>query len=400
MVGKSLLKRVFSQIRGYNFLVRYWDGEEVVYGQGEPDFQLVFCRKPGPVAKHSDISLLFGEAYIRGDLDITGDFDAIAKAIEDGDSFFYNKRNFIGKVLKLAHWRGLKPIKAQQKRNIAAHYDLGNDFFSLWLDPSLSYSCAYFKDPADSLAIAQDQKIDLVLRKAQLKPGMRLLDIGCGWGHLALRAARDYGVSVLGVTLSAEQCAAAKARARQAGLSDQVEIRLENYRDLTAGDGPFDRIVSVGMFEHVGRPHIPLYLSRIRELLRPGGLSVLHTLTKMKEDAVNGWTAKYIFPGGYIPSLREIIYTQAAQELHVLHVESLRPHYAKTLDLWYDNFSRPEVIDKVRSMFGEEFVRMWSLYLRMAASFLRTGYLDVHQIVFSSGVARNLPLTLESVYCH
>lgn len=135
MVGKSLLKRVFSQIKGYNFLVRYWDGEEVVYGEGKPDFQLAFWREPGPVAKGADISLLFGEAYIRGELDIAGNFDAIAKAIEDGDNFFSGKGNFIGKILKLARWRGLRPAKAQQKKNIASHYDLGNDFFLSGLIP-------------------------------------------------------------------------------------------------------------------------------------------------------------------------------------------------------------------------------------------------------------------------
>lgn len=396
-MGKSLLKHVFSQIKGYNFLVRYWDGEEVVYGGDKSDFQLVFWKEPGPAAKHTDISLLFGEAYIRGELDIAGNFDAIAKAIEAGDGF-YGKGNFVGKMLRLAQRRGLRPAKGLQKKNITAHYDLGNGFFSLWLDPGLSYSCAYFKHSDDSLATAQAQKIDLVLRKAQLKPGMRLLDIGCGWGQLALRAAQDYGVSVLGVTLSDEQYAAAKARVREVGLSDRVEIRLENYRDLTDQDGLFDRIVSVGMFEHVGRAHIPLYLSKIRELLRPGGLSVLHTLTKMKEDAINAWSRQYIFPGGYIPSLREVMFALPDQDLHVLHVESLRSHYVRTLEIWYDNFSRPEVIDKVRAMFDAQFVRMWGLYLRMAASFLRTGYLDVHQIVFSSGVAPELPLTLESVY--
>ncbi len=399
---RTVFERLFSRLRCRSFSVRFWDGTAAAYGDGPPEFEVIFHREPDLPAG-GDLSLAMGEAYMRGDIDLSGDFAAMAAALDEcaacgpgrGPGLAEHARNVLGKALNgLASAADL----AQQKKNVQAHYDLGNDFFSLWLDRGMSYSCAYFKDAGDTLDAAQEQKNELVLRKLRLRPGMRLLDIGCGWGTLALRAAARHGAVVTAVTLSEEQCEAASRRARDLGLENRVTVRLQNYLGLDSAE-TYDRIVSVGMFEHVGRENIPRYFKTVAGLLRPGGLSLLHTLTKQKERGTDAWIRKYIFPGGYIPALREVMHALPEENLRPLHVESLRPHYARTLDLWWNAFSRPAVLEKIRAMFDEEFVRMWSLYLRMAGGYLRSGGLDVHQIVFSRGVNDTLPLTLGSVYC-
>ncbi len=396
-MNKNLLELAFSRITRQNFTVHYWDGTVSSYGAGMPDFHIIFHRELAPTSER-DISIVLGEAYMRGDLDFDGSFDAMAKAMTESEEGDYGVRRFAWNLLNRAS--NLMPSQngSQQQKNVQAHYDLGNDFFSLWLDKDMSYSCAYFKEPEDSLEAAQEQKLDLVLKKLDLRPGMHLLDIGCGWGALALKAVREYGVKVTAITLSREQFSAATRKVRQAGLEESIAVRLQNYLDLEEKEY-FERIVSVGMFEHVGQEHIPRYFAAMRDLLVPGGVSLLHCLTKQVEVATNAWIRKHIFPGGYIPALREIMNALPETDMHALHIESLRRHYAKTLEIWHERFSKPEVREKVRAMFDEPFERMWSLYLRMSAAFLRTGGLDVHQIVFSKGVNNGMPMTLRGVYC-
>ncbi len=226
---------------------------------------------------------------------------------------------------------------------------------------------------------------------------MRVLDIGCGWGGLSMGAARDYGAKVLAITLSEEQASAVRRRYEENGLSDACEVRLCNYLELDPAE-KFDRIVSVGMFEHVGKAHYGAYFGKVRDLLREGGLSLLHTLTKNKPGETDPWIEKRIFPGGRIPAVSEVVSLLPDFDFHLLHVESLRRHYVRTLNDWYANFSRPEVLETVRSMFDQAFVRMWSLYLRMASAFLAIGGLDVHQFVFTRGINDDLPMTLEDIY--
>lgn len=374
------------------FDVRLPNGETEVLGKGRPAFSLVF--KTMPNLNVADPILSLGEAYMRGELELEGDIDAAARLL-NGRLETRTPHARLRRLIGLCS-RALSAGRAKQRLDIKAHYDLGNDFYSLWLDPGMNYSCAYFIKPDDSLEQAQRQKIELILRKLRLAPGMRLLDIGCGWGALAVRAAKDYGCKVLGVTLSDEQCAEGSRRAALAAPG-MVDIRLRNYLDLE-GKEQFDRVVSVGMFEHVGRANMPSWFAAAARLLKPGGLCLLHTLTKPLEGETNAWTEKYIFPGGRIPSLREIIALPPEYGFHVLHVENLRPHYAKTLEAWHANFSAPKTLAKVREMFGDRFIRMWSLYLRMAAACLRAGVLEVHQIVLGKGVDPTLPLTLNDIY--
>ncbi|MFZ5646978.1 MAG: class I SAM-dependent methyltransferase [Bacillota bacterium] len=392
---KTILKAFFKMINGVDFKVLFWDGEAVDYGTGRPLLTIIFNRELPVNFSLADPALSFGEAYMDGIIDFEGDLEEIFRIIKQNrDTIIPNdfKKTFFSTFQNISS----ATSRQRQKQNIQHHYDLGNDFFALWLDETMSYSCAYFRDTGDSLTKAQIQKIDLILKKLQVKPGERLLDIGCGWGWLIIRAAQLYGVSALGITLSHEQCTAANRRIKELGLSGKVEVRLQNYLDLPEQE-QFDKVASVGMFEHVGRENLAKYMEKIQKMLIPGGLSMLHTITGTEEKPVNSWADKYIFPGGYIPSLRETIWLLPQFDFHLLHAESLRMHYAMTLDRWYENFSRN--IDAVRNKFGEKFVRMWTLYLRGCAANFRVTGLNVYQLLFSKGLNNDLPLTLENVYC-
>ena len=215
-------------------------------------------------------------------------------------------------------------------------------------------------------------------------------------GWLIIRAAQQYGVKALGITLSESQCKASQERIRANGLEADVEVQLLDYLDLDEKIWQFDKIVSVGMFEHVGKANLPRYMEKVDRLLVPGGLSMLHTISGIKEGGPNTWSDKYIFPGGYIPSLREVIALLPEYDFHLLHAESLRLHYAKTLDHWHQNFSNH--LTEVEAKFDNRFIRMWRLYLlSSAANFLSSG-LDIYQLLFSKGLNNNLPMTFDFVY--
>ena len=274
--------------------------------------------------------------------------------------------------------RGLKrfqqanPIGAAQK-NVAHHYDLGNDFYRLFLDTEMFYSCGYFRDPDDTLEAAQIAKCRLIAAKLDLKPGQRVLDIGSGWGGLARYLASVADVEVLGVTLSKEQYALAVERTETQGLSDRVRFELRDYRELTE---TFDRVVSVGMFEHVGVGHYAEFFGKVRDLLAPDGVMLLHSIGKMSPPGTaSPWLRKYIFPGAYSPALSEVFPATEAAGLWVTDLEFLRVHYATTLAHWQRRFeaNRPAVA----AMYDERFCRMWEFYLISAEMMFRTGSQEV-----------------------
>jgi cyclopropane-fatty-acyl-phospholipid synthase len=286
--------------------------------------------------------------------------------------------------------------EGSRKKDIAFHYDLGNDFFSLWLDETMSYSCAYFNSREDTLKQAQLQKIDHVLKKLQLKPGETILDIGSGWGWLIIRAAQKYGVKASGITLSEDQYAKTKGRIAELGLEESVAVQLMDYRQLADSGKTFDKIASIGMLEHVGKGNLGLFMSAVQKLLDPGGLALIHSITNLTEGETNAWIQKNIFPGGYIPSLRELVWMFPEYQLHVLDIESLRMHYAMTLDRWSEEYENN--FERVKNERGERFARMWRLYLKSCSASFKTTGMDIHQILVSHQLNNDLPLTRQHLY--
>lgn len=281
--------------------------------------------------------------------------------------------------------------KKNQKKEVSSHYDIGNDFYKLWLDETMSYSCGYFKHEDDTLYQAQKNKVDYILEKLYLKEGMTLLDIGCGWGFLLIEAAKKYKIKGTGITLSEEQYKECQKRIKEEGLSDYLEVRLMDYRDLPSDGKMYDRVVSVGMLEHVGRENYQLYLDCVSKVMKDGGLFLLHFISALKEHPGDPWIKKYIFPGGSVPSLREVMNCMAEDNFHTQDIEDLRLHYNRTLLCWEKNFK--DHIEEAHTMFDERFLRMWDMYLSACAATFHNGIIDIHQILMTKGINNNLPMT-------
>jgi len=389
-VEKTLLDKLLSHMKSGGVRVTYWDGTTVKYG---PDKPLLHVTVHSPkavraIARHTSVG--FGESYMDGLIDVKGPIDQVNRmSIENTPT---------NKVLRKVRLRRAKNSnrRGRQRGYIAHHYDIGNDFYKLWLDKSMTYSCAYFRKPSDSLEKAQSQKVDHILRKLQLKKGMHLLDIGSGWGTLLIRAAKEYGVTGVGVTLSRNQRAHAEEAAKKAGVDKLVKFELLNYQDLAERGDKFDRIVSVGMFEHVGKGNQPKYFSAIDKMLKPQGLSVLHTISHAHETPTDPWIDKYIFPGGYLPTVGQVVNQLPRYNFYLADYENLRMHYAMTLDEWLRRFElhKKEVLD----MYDERFYRMWRLYLGSSSAAFRYGDLSLSQFVFTKGQNNDLPLTREFLY--
>ncbi|MFR1850831.1 cyclopropane-fatty-acyl-phospholipid synthase family protein [Clostridium sp. 1001270J_160509_D11] len=383
MLKENLMVKALNKFDDICFLVIV-DGEEYKIGEGEPTFTAKF-KESIPVSKLlSSTSLALGEAYMSGNLEIEGDlYNALDYFMSEMDKFSIDK-----KAMKKLIFTSIS--KKNQEKEVRSHYDIGNDFYKLWLDETMSYSCGYFLNDNDTLYQAQVNKVDYILKKLYLKEGMTLLDIGCGWGFLLIEAAKKYKIHGTGITLSVEQYNEFRRRIVDEGLEDYLEVKLMDYRDLKNSDLKFDRVVSVGMLEHVGRDNYQLFIDCVNTVLKPHGLFLLHFISGLKEHPGDPWIKKYIFPGGVIPSLREIMNCLAEDNFHTLDVENLRNHYNRTLLCWEKNYK--EHIDEVREMFDEEFVRMWDLYLSACAAIFHNGIIDIHQILVSKGVNNDLPI--------
>lgn len=366
------------------FLIKI-NGKEVLVGEGKPAFVVRFNKSLDIKELRRSTSLALGEAYMRGDIEVEGDlFQALDQLLGQMGKFSLDK-TALKKLIFTSN------SKKNQKDEVSSHYDIGNDFYRLWLDDTLSYSCGYFKNPDDTLYDAQVNKVDYILEKLYLKEGMSLLDIGCGWGFLLIEAAKKYGINGVGITLSLEQHKKFSERIAEEGLEGQLTAELMDYRDLPKYGKTFDRIVSVGMVEHVGRDNYDLFLSCADKVLNPKGLFLLHYISALEEHPGDPWIKKYIFPGGMIPSLREMISLAASHRFYVIDVERLRRHYTKTLLCWDKGFR--EHLDEVREMFDDEFIRMWDLYLCSCAATFHNGIIDLSQILMTKGVNNDLPMT-------
>jgi cyclopropane-fatty-acyl-phospholipid synthase len=278
--------------------------------------------------------------------------------------------------------------RSRSRRNAAYHYDLSDQLYELFLDRDRQYSCAYFRSPDDDLETAQQNKKRHIAAKLRLRPGQKVLDIGSGWGGLALYLAAECGVDVTGLTLSEEQLKVAQRRAAAAGLGDRVRFHLRDYREET---GRYDRIVSVGMFEHVGVNQYPVFFAKLKSLLAPDGVALLHSIGRMDgPGSTNPWLRKYIFPGGYSPALSEVVRVAERSRLWVTDIEILRLHYAETLRNWRARFEQNR--DRIRALYDERFCRMWETYLIGAELAFRRGGHLVMQIQLAKAVD-TVPLT-------
>ncbi|MVX63324.1 methyltransferase domain-containing protein [Clostridium chromiireducens] len=396
-IDKIFYKTLFKNLFTDPFEIKFWDGSLEKYtsletkgdSQEEIAFKIIFNE---PISK-SDIiknpSLAFGEGYMTNKIDIEG---SIQKVIE---SIYNNKESFLSNSNKYVKLLGKASNNIKHsKENIEFHYDIGNDFYKLWLDDSMTYSCAYFKEETDSLALAQRNKVGHIQKKLDLKEGETLLDIGCGWGELIISAAKEYKVKSTGITLSTEQFAKVKERIENEKLNGLVDVELSDYRHLK--NRRFDKIVSVGMLEHVGKDHIAEYFAAINNLLTDNGLSLLHSITSVDEGGNNTWIDKYIFPGGYIPSISELISSISDKNLSVIDVENLRLHYRRTLEYWASNFEN--ALPEIRKTKDETFIRMWRLYLNACAASFNCGNVHIHQILFSKNPNNKLHWTRDYMY--
>ena len=372
---ENMMIKFLQKFDEYPFIMKYQNNTYHI-GNGEPTFVVHFKKEIDIKELMKSTSLALGEAYMRGDIEIEGDlYNALDHFLIQMNKFSTDQ-SALKKLIFPSH------SKRTQKKEVCSHYDIGNDFYQLWLDKTMSYSCGYFKNESDSLYQAQINKVDYILQKLYLKENMTLLDIGCGWGFLLIEAAKKYHIKGTGITLSIEQYKKCQQRIAEEGLQNDIIIELLDYRDLKHLNKNFDRVVSVGMLEHVGREQYHQFLY---------GLFLLHYISAKKEHSGDPWIKKYIFPGGVIPSLREIISQSAELNFDVLDIENLRLHYNKTLLCWDKHFRQN--LDTIRTMFDEEFIRMWDLYLCGCAAAFHNGIIDLHQILFTKGINNSLPIT-------
>lgn len=368
----------FSEIIPLNFRIKE-NGRFIKVGNGKPEFTIYINRPLSKLKMLRNTSLSLAEAYIDGSITTDADLYYVMNILLSRLDHFNSHYLFKAPV----------NIKAQKKQ-VTSHYDLGNNFYSLWLDDTMTYSCGYFKDNEDTLNEAQINKTDHILSKLNLKEGMNILDIGCGWGFLLIEAAKKYGVTGVGITLSSEQYKKGMEEIERNNLLNKIQLKIMDYRELKKSGMKFDRVVSVGMIEHVGRGQYDIFMENVNAVLKSGGLFLLHFISGQKESRGDAFITKYIFPGGVIPSLREIISILPDYKFYTLDVESLRRHYTKTLLCWYENFKKhkSEIID----MKGMNFTRMWEIYLLSCAAAFNNGIVDLHQILISKGANNKVPL--------
>lgn len=374
------LERIRGSVSSAPIRFVLWDGFERQPDNGPAVATIFFKNRRALLSWVWDAQLNFGETYMFGAVEVRGDLVALLEAVYHALPVSASRR-----------WSIAPPANDERaaRENVHCHYDLGNEFYRLWLDQQLVYTCAYFPNPDCSLEEAQVSKMDLVCRKLALKPGERVVEAGCGWGALALHMARHYGVTVKAFNVSVEQIAYARTRAHEEGLDDRVEFVLDDYRNVR---GTFDVFVSVGMLEHVGLADYAALGRVIDGALGPNGRGLLHFIGRNQALPLSPWIRKRIFPGAYPPTLREVfggVIEPAG--LSVLDVENLRLHYALTLQHWRRRFL--DSIDQVRTRFDEPFARAWDLYLAGSQAAFTTGWMQLFQVVFARGSTNAIPWT-------
>ncbi|WP_198521852.1 cyclopropane-fatty-acyl-phospholipid synthase family protein [Sagittula sp. P11] len=372
------------------------DDQTGTYGQGSPEIMVNITSDESVRRLVTQPALALGECYMDGTLRIDGDdLTGFMTLLLENESYNRMPGWYMGALKARTALRGViqrnNPLKS--KRNVAHHYDISDDLYALFLDRDMQYSCAYWPRPDMTLDEAQEAKKAHIASKLLIEPGMRVLDIGCGWGGLGLTLARDHGARVTGVTLSENQLATAQARARAEGLEDVTDFRLLDYRKL---DEEFDRVVSVGMLEHVGAPHFDEYFAKVSDLMGADGIALIHSIVKSGPPRANNpWIDRYIFPGSYAPSASEIYGAIEKAWLFQSDDEALRLHYAKTLHAWRMRFEAQS--DRIEKMFDTRFVRMFRFYLTSMEVSFRIGTLHVQQWQLAKRMDA-VPITRDYLY--
>lgn len=389
---RTIASRCMTFVGNPRISLKLWNGNEFYFADGKPVAQMIVRDRSVLAGLFRSPSLGFGEAYARGLIDVEGDFYEFINEI----SRAYSARTTRGyRIQQLRSWLAAARSNtlSRSRHNVHHHYDLGNDFYKLWLDERMVYTCAYYEHPDATLAEAQLAKLDHVCRKLRLQPGQSVIEAGCGWGALAMHMAEYYGVTVTAYNNSHEQVTYAREQAVSRGLSDRVTFVEDDYRNIS---GLFDAFVSVGMLEHVGLRNYRILGDIIERCLKPVGLGLIHSIGRSNPRPPDPWIARYIFPGGHIPSLAQVSTIFEPRKFSVLDIENLRLHYARTCRSWLRNFEVEA--DTIRKMYSEEFVRMWRLYLAGSSAGFRSGTLQLYQVVFAPRGNNEVPWTRHHQY--
>lgn len=389
---RRLVLGVMRLVGSPRISVRLWNGEEFSVTDEEPVACMEVRDRGVMLRLLSSPSIGFGECYSSGRIEIHGDFLAFMNEITAAITRRRDRGYYGPKIRSLLY--GLRrntPVRS--RHNVHHHYDLGNEFYSLWLDEGMVYTCAYFKTPDASLAEAQLAKLDHVCRKLKLQPGMKVIDAGCGWGALAMHMAERYGVDVIAYNNSREQIAFARERAASRNLESRINFVEDDYRTINQR---CDAFASIGMLEHVGLANFKALGELINRSLNPDGLGLIHSIGRSFPNRTDPWIVKHIFPGGHVPAVSEIMSVFEPCRFSVIDVENLRPHYARTCAAWLENFEA--AAGKIQQAYGEEFVRMWRLYLAGSSAGFQSGTLQLYQFLFAPPGNRKVPWTREYQY--
>ena len=386
-----LVRRIASKVGDPDVAFTLWDGADAYRPAGESHGRIIFRDRGALLSVVCRPELGFGDAFSAGRIEVDGDLVGVLSRLYrsmDRDGAIAGKRSVLGRLP-----RPRSNTTAGSQRHIQHHYDLGNDFYRLWLDEEMVYTCAYYDTPDATLEQAQRAKMDHVCRKVMLRSGQQVIEAGCGWGSLALHMAREFGVKVRAFNISREQIAYARKRASRESLDGMVEFVLDDYRNI---DGTCDAFVSVGMLEHVGVQNYQALGEVIARTLKSNGLALVHSVGRNRPTPVNAWLEQRIFPGSYPPSLREMMAIFEPFNFSIIDVENLRLHYARTLREWLVRFDR--AVDTVRAMYDEEFIRAWRLYLAGCSAAFFANSIQLFQVVCAPSTNNDVPWTRTHVY--
>ncbi len=392
-LDRRLVARLAKAVGSPPIAFALWDGVDVCAPEDEANMvgRLTFRDRGALISSISSPELGFGDAYSAGRIDIDGDlvqvlFELFRVMAADGPTA--RKRSLFGRLP-----RPQVNTRAGSKKHIQHHYDLGNEFYRLWLDENMVYTCAYYPNRDTSLEEAQIEKMHHVCRKVRLAPGMQVVEAGCGWGSLAMHMAEHYGVQVKAFNISHQQIVYAREQAKARGLIDRVEFIEDDYRNIS---GEYDAFVSVGMLEHVGKDNYKTLGDVVYRSLKRGGLGIIHSVGRSRTAPPNAWLEQRIFPGSYPPSLRDMMDIFERHEFSIVDIENLRLHYAKTLMEWLQRFD--DHVDQITRMYDEPFVRAWRLYLGGCAAAFLASTIQLFQVVFAHPNDNRISMTREHVY--